>query len=100
MNSSGLKIRQSSAVNAMLLSTAQNDALERILAYSFDEEEEAYPFAARLARENDWSRDFADRVIAEYRRFAFLALAADHPVTPSDQVDQVWHLHLLYTRSY
>ncbi len=30
----------------------------------------------------------------------FLACTAGHPVTPSDQVDQVWHLHLLYTRSY
>lgn len=25
---------------------------------------------------------------------------ADHSLTPSDQVDQVWHLHLLYTQSY
>ena len=25
---------------------------------------------------------------------------SDHALTPSDQVDQVWHLHLLYTRSY
>ena len=25
---------------------------------------------------------------------------AEHSLTPSDQVDQVWHLHLLYTRSY
>lgn len=24
----------------------------------------------------------------------------DHSLTPSDQVDQVWHLHLLYTQSY
>ena len=84
----------------MLLSTAQNDALDRIMAFSFDDGEAAFPFAARLARENGWSRDFAERVIVEYRRFVFLALAAGHPVTPSDQVDQVWHLHLLYTRSY
>ena len=27
-------------------------------------------------------------------------MVAGHPVTPSDQVDQVWHLHLVYTRSY
>ena len=39
-------------------------------------------------------------MISEYRRFVFLALAAGHPVTPSDQVDQAWHLHLLYTNSY
>jgi hypothetical protein len=27
-------------------------------------------------------------------------MVAGHPVTPSDQVDQAWHLHLLYTRDY
>jgi hypothetical protein len=30
----------------------------------------------------------------------FLAVMCGHPVTPSEQVDQVWHLHLIYTRSY
>ena len=60
----------------------------------------AFPFAARLARENGWSTGLAARTIGEYRRFVFLAIAAGHPVSPSDQVDQVWHLHLLYTESY
>ena len=27
-------------------------------------------------------------------------MRAGHPVTPSDEVDQAWHLHLLYTESY
>ena len=36
----------------------------------------------------------------EYRKFLFLMLEAGHPVTPSDEVDQAWHLHLLYTESY
>jgi hypothetical protein len=44
--------------------------------------------------------EYAQRAIAEYKKFAFLAVAVGHPVTPSDQVDQVWHLHLTYTRSY
>ena len=100
MNTSGPTSIPCAAANTTLLSTAQNDALDRIMAFSFDDGEAAFPFAARLARENGWSRDFAERVIVEYRRFVFLALAAGHPVTPSDQVDQVWHLHLLYTRSY
>ena len=30
----------------------------------------------------------------------FLVCISELPLTPSDQVDQVWHLHLLYTRSY
>ena len=76
------------------------DLLNRIQAFSFDEGECALPFAARLARENQWSDMHTERVISEYKRFIFLAMVAGHPVTPSDEVDQVWHLHLLYTRSY
>ena len=40
------------------------------------------------------------RVCEEYRRFLFLCCIADHVVTPSDDVDQAWHLHLTYTQSY
>lgn len=68
--------------------------------YSIGLEDAALPFAERLARENGWSRAEADRVIEEYKRFCFLAVTAEHPVTPSDQVDQAWHLHLTYTRDY
>ncbi|MGD9688724.1 MAG: hypothetical protein AB7K52_02815 [Phycisphaerales bacterium] len=68
--------------------------------YPFDEGHPALTFIARLARENGWSRSFAERVLHEYRRFLYLALAAGHPVTPSDHVDQAWHLHLTYSRSY
>lgn len=60
----------------------------------------ALSFARRLARENNWSVTFARRVIEEYKRFVLLARCAGHRVTPSDQVDQAWHLHLTYTRSY
>ncbi len=78
----------------------QKELYERICTFRFDEGGTAFPFAARLARDNGWSRGYTARVITEYRRFAFLAVAAGHPVSPSDQVDQAWHLHLLYTRSY
>lgn len=61
---------------------------------------EALTFEGRLARENGWSLAFAHRVMDEYRRFLFLARFAGHEVTPSDEVDQAWHLHLTYTRSY
>jgi len=60
----------------------------------------ALPFSRRLARERGWSPGYARRVIDEYKRFAFLAVAAGHAVTPSEAVDEVWHLHLTYTRSY
>lgn len=72
----------------------------RLLAYEFDDPQAALPFSRRLARDNGWTHCGALRAIDEYRRFVFLALAAGHPVTPSDAVDQVWHLHLAYTRMY
>lgn len=72
----------------------------RIQAFSPDEPGVVFPFSARLARENGWSRPFARRVMDEYRRFVYLAMTAGHPVTPSVQVDQAWHLHLTCTRSY
>jgi hypothetical protein len=60
----------------------------------------ALTFVARLARENRWDVAFAERVVGEYKRFCFLAVTAGHEVTPSDAVDQAWHLHLTYSRDY
>jgi uncharacterized protein (TIGR04222 family) len=82
--------------------TAKQTALwERIAAFDIDgDAAPALPFAARLARENGWSRAFADRAVREYKRFVFLTTTAGRPMCPSEQVDQVWHLHLTYTRSY
>ncbi|HEV7233556.1 MAG TPA: hypothetical protein VGN36_04870 [Sphingorhabdus sp.] len=57
-------------------------------------------FPARLAQENGWAAGYANRVFDEYRRFLFLAATCPHSVTPSDEVDQAWHLHLTYTRHY
>ncbi len=76
------------------------DLLARIEALSIDPPGAALSFAARLGRENGWTPRYAARVVGEYRRFLFLAATATDPVTPSDAVDQAWHLHLTYTRSY
>ncbi len=73
---------------------------ERVERFSFDEGQPALTFARRLARENGWSLAHAERVLRKYRRFAYLAVVAGHAVTPSPAVDQAWHLHLTYTRSY
>lgn len=60
----------------------------------------SFPFTARLARDNGWTNDYAARVVLEYKKFIFLCYVAGHQVTPSDEVDQAWHLHLVYSRSY
>lgn len=74
--------------------------LARLAAHRFDDPAAAFSFSQRLARDNGWTHAYALRVIDEYRRFAALAVLAGHPVTPSDQVDQVWHQHLCYSRDY
>jgi hypothetical protein len=73
---------------------------QRIRDFAIDAPGTTLSFADRLARENNWSRPFARRVVEQYRRFVFLAMVADHEVTPSDEVDEAWHLHLTYTQSY
>lgn len=73
---------------------------QRIETFALDEPGAAEPFTKRLARENGWTWAYAQRVTGEYKRFVFLAMTCGHPVTPSKAVDEAWHLHLLYTRSY
>ncbi|NJP10149.1 MAG: TIGR04222 domain-containing membrane protein [Leptolyngbyaceae cyanobacterium RU_5_1] len=73
---------------------------QKLQVFSFDQPDTQLPFHKRLARDNGWSLTYAQRVIEEYRKFAFLAVVAGHPVSPSDQVDQAWHLHLTDSRSY
>lgn len=73
---------------------------QRIQAFCIDESNAELPFSRRLAKENRWTIEYAQRVIEEYKKFAFLAVVAGHIVSPSDAVDQAWHLHLLFTRSY
>lgn len=73
---------------------------EKIHAFRLDEAAVSFPFSRRLMRENGWDESYTYRVMEEYKKFVLVMCIAGHPVTPSDEVDQVWHLHLLYTRSY
>jgi hypothetical protein len=73
---------------------------QRLADHQIGPADASLSFAARLARENRWSLPHAERVIGEYKRFCYLAMRAGHEVTPSDAVDQAWHLHLTYSRDY
>lgn len=73
---------------------------QALSSYTIGPEDAEFTFTDRLARENGWDRRHAERVMEEYRRFCFLAMRAGHPVTPSDAVDQAWHLHLTFSRDY
>jgi hypothetical protein len=57
-------------------------------------------FEVELARRNGWSAGYAARVVREYRRFLYVAAISGYEVTPSQPVDEAWHLHLEDERHY
>lgn len=70
------------------------------MAFELDDPQSSLCFTSRLAREQSWLHVYASEVVHEYKRFLALSMLAGHPVTPSEDIDQAWHLHLVYTRSY
>jgi hypothetical protein len=84
----------------MQLSEEQRELISQISSFDIDGGAVRLSFAKRLARENQWTLSFSNRVIEEYKRFVALAMVAGRQVTPSEHVDQAWHLHLTYTVSY
>ncbi|WP_208644986.1 glycine-rich domain-containing protein [Mucilaginibacter kameinonensis] len=83
-----------------MLTAEQAVLWQKILNFQLNDPEAAFKFSERLARENGWNPNYALRVISEYKKFIFLCCISDNGVTPSDAVDQAWHLHLTFTRSY
>jgi hypothetical protein len=73
---------------------------EKISNFSLDNPEASFSFTDRLARENGWSIEFSKRVIDEYKKFIYMSIVSGKSLTPSDEVDQAWHLHLVYSYSY
>lgn len=72
----------------------------KIQNFKLDNPSAQFTFSQRLARDNNWSTVFTQKTIQEYKKFIYLCCVSDQSITPSDAVDQVWHLHLTYTKSY
>lgn len=55
----------------------------------------------RLKSKYSWDDDFINMAVSEYGRF--LTLIKQHPefkIVPGKVVDEVWHDHILHTKSY
>jgi len=83
-----------------MMTAAEQTLWNKIENFNLDDVESSFKFTDRLARENGWHIAYAHRVVAEYKKFIFLCCVSPTGVTPSDPVDQAWHLHLTYTKSY
>ena len=82
------------------MTSAESELYDKIKAFKLDLSDAVRPFSVKLAGEYRWTQVYTLRVIQEYKKFIFLAMVADHIVSPSAVVDRVWHQHLLFTHSY
>jgi uncharacterized protein (TIGR04222 family) len=57
-------------------------------------------FSRKLSAKQNWSPSYTEQVIEEYRKFLFLCCISPNGASPSQAVDEAWHLHLTYTKSY
>lgn len=77
-----------------------NDLWNKIAGFDFDDPQAEAPFSVRLARENGWTPERTKAAIDQYRRFIYMVCISDDMLSPSPDVDKVWHLHLIYTKDY
>ena len=56
----------------------------------------------RMMREYNWPRRTILAACEQYRRFLWLTkkYGQEHHLTPSKEVDEVWHNHILFTEQY
>ncbi len=72
----------------------------RIQGFSLDASDADFPFSKKLAKEENWSLEFTRKAIEEYKKFVYLCCILPKGASPSEIVDKVWHMHLIYTQNY
>jgi hypothetical protein len=79
----------------------QNEPLwNRLQSFSLDSLDVDFPFSKKLAKEENWTENFTKKAIEEYKKFVYLCCTLPKGASPSETVDKVWHMHLIYTQNY
>ena len=73
---------------------------ERIETFSIDDPTAGIKFSDKLAFQAHWTPAFTAKAIGEYKKFIYLCCVSSAGASPSNTVDEVWHLHLTYTHNY
>lgn len=71
----------------------------RLQSFPLDSEAD-FPFSKKLAQEEKWTPRFTKKAIEEYKKFVYLCCILPNGASPSEVVDKVWHMHLIYTQNY
>lgn len=89
------------SISSKIMEDTNNFLLwNKIKDFKFDLPGTTVMFAHKLARQNNWTPYFTEKVIEEYKKFIFLCCISSSGASPSHAVDVAWHLHLTYTQSY
>lgn len=54
----------------------------------------------RLLLKHKWSEKRADAAIGGYRQYLYLTQMYGKPISPTGDIDEVWHEHILHTNKY
>ncbi len=73
---------------------------KRLQDFSLDASGAAFPFSKKLAKEENWTESFTQKAIEEYKKFIYLCCIIPDGASPSEVIDKVWHMHLIYTQNY
>lgn len=78
----------------------ENELWKRLQRFSLDSSQADFPFSKKLAKEENWTEGFTAKAIEEYKKFVYLCCTLPNGASPSEVVDKVWHMHLIYTQNY
>lgn len=73
---------------------------QKISSFMVTPEDKNESFLLKLSNHMSVKRDEASHLYEEYLRFVYLTQISTVELTPSKQIDEVWHLHLTYTQNY
>jgi len=55
----------------------------------------------RVMKEKRWTRRMGEIAAGFYKNFLYLSKKySQHALTPTQQIDEIWHAHILYTQDY
>jgi len=81
-------------VTASQLTIEQEELATKIQAMNLE------PVIFKLVREYGWSLEKAFLVEAQYKTFLFMTFTLSEAVVPNQDIDEMWHNHILDTRLY
>lgn len=83
-------------MNVVAIEVAENKVKESI--YSLD----LSNITSKLVKQYNWRHKHAIAVINMYKNFLFLnaKYGKKYNLTPSKEIDEIWHLHILDTKKY